>query len=89
MPSQPQPAGPFLGAPPQLPTVMQQQLDPALLNWLSRFSLWCQGNFNSTLQKRTATGAIFMRSAGGEVWSLTVDDNGQLRTTQMNPGSGP
>jgi len=79
-------SGGYLGAPPQLPEVTG--LNNQLSEYLRRFSLWCQGNFNSTLQKRTATGALFMESTtGNTVWQLTIDDSGRLQSTQLLPGS--
>jgi hypothetical protein len=82
------PTGPYLGAPPQLPAI--KDLDEGLAGYLRTFALWCQGNFNSTLQKRSATGAILMESTtGNSVWSVTVDDSGVLHTTRLNPGAGP
>lgn len=78
-------SGPYLGAPPQLPAI--QGLDEQLADYLRRFALWCQGNFNSTLQKRTATGAILMQSTTGDtVWSITIDDAGALHQTKLTPG---
>ena len=79
-------SGGYLGAPPQLPEVTG--LNNQLAEYLRRFSLWCQGNFNSTLQKRTATGQIFMQSAGGYTYAISVDDSGRLMTTPLQAGSG-
>ena len=79
-------SGGYLGAPPQLPEVTG--LNNQLTEYLRRFSLWCQGNFNSTLQKRTATGQIFMQSAGGYTYAISVDDSGRLMTTPLQAGSG-
>lgn len=78
-------SGPYLGAPPQLPAI--KGLDETLADYLRRFGLWCQGNFNSTLQKRTATGQILMQSTtGNTVWQITIDDNGILHSQQLVPG---
>src|SRR5215475_8413522 len=78
-------AGGFLGAPPAVPAIpgMEQQLG----DYLRRFALWCQGNFNSTLQKRTATGQIFMASANGAAFAISIDDSGRLVSTPLIPGS--
>jgi hypothetical protein len=86
MPHQKAPAGgPYLGAPPQLPAIID--INQRLVEYLRTFSLWCQGNFNSTLQKRTATGQLLMQSTtGNTVWQITIDDSGVLHTTQLNPG---
>jgi hypothetical protein len=89
MASDPNPAGgAYLGAPPQLPNL--PDADRRLADYLRVFSLWCQGNFNSTLQKRSATGALYMTSTTGDsVWQITIDDAGVLHTARMNPGQGP
>jgi hypothetical protein len=78
-------SGGYLGAPPQLPAI--QGINESLADYLRRFALWAQGNFNSTLQKRTATGELLMQSTtGATVWSITVDDSGVLHTTKLTPG---
>jgi hypothetical protein len=84
-----QPGGgqrPYLSNPPELPAIAG--MNARLADYLRTFALWCQGNFNSTLQKRSATGELFIQSTtGGSVWSITIDDNGLLHATQLTPGS--
>ena len=78
--------GPYLGAVPPLPAIKDMNVD--LAAYLRTFALWCQGNFNSTLQKRTATGQLLMQSTtGNTVWQITIDDAGALHAAQLNPGS--
>jgi len=77
---------PYLGNPPELPSI--PGIDEKLADYLRRFSLWAQGNFNSTLQKRSSTGELFIHSPGGKPFSLGVNDSGQLTTTPLIPGSG-
>src|SRR6516225_3138407 len=81
-----QPIGSQIGNAPELPSI--PDLNTRLADYLRRFALWSQGNFNSCIQKRSATGELFMHSVSGQsVWSLTVDDSGRLQTTQILPGS--
>ncbi|HEY1878304.1 MAG TPA: hypothetical protein VGG68_00075 [Caulobacteraceae bacterium] len=77
---------PALQTPPQLPAI--KGLDEALADYLRRFSLWSFANFNASLQKNTATGALYLQSTSGStVWSLTIDDTGALHTTALPPGT--
>jgi len=81
-----QPIGSQIGAAPELPSI--PDLNTRLADYLRRFALWSQGNFNSCIQKRSATGELFIHSVSGQsVWSLTIDDSGRLQTTQILPGS--
>jgi predicted secreted protein len=74
--------------PPQLPAV--PGLDEALADYLRRFALWCQNNFNTSVQTNSAATSILLQSTTtNTVWKLTVDDTGVLHTTQLTPGSPP
>jgi hypothetical protein len=76
---------PYLSSPPDLPSI--PDLNTRLAAYLRTFSLWCQGNFNSAIQKRSATGEMYIKSTtGNTVWALTADDTGRLMTTQLIPG---
>jgi hypothetical protein len=77
---------PYLANPPQLPSI--EGVNTRLVDYLRRFSLWTVTNFNSTVQKRSATGELYVKSTtGNTVWALTLDDSGRLQTTQILPGS--
>jgi len=82
------PRPPSTQPPPDLPNM--PGVSDVLSTYLRRFSLWAVANFNNTLTKKSATGALYLTSPTGEsVWSVTVDDAGTLTTTRMTPGAGP
>jgi cation diffusion facilitator CzcD-associated flavoprotein CzcO len=74
--------------PPQLPAI--PDIKPELADYLRRFALWCQNNFNTSVQTNSAATSLLMQSMSGlTVWKVTVDDDGTLHQTQMTPGAQP
>lgn len=79
---------PRMMSPPQLPSV--PGLNEALADYLRRLALWCQNNFNTSVQTNSAATALLMQSQTGlTVWKITIDDNGTLHQTQLTPGVQP
>jgi hypothetical protein len=77
-----------MGAPPQIPDI--PTLDPKLAEYLRRLSLWCQNNFNTSIQTNSAATGLLMQSTTADtVWKVTISDAGVLQTTQLTPGARP
>jgi hypothetical protein len=72
---------------PQLPQI--PGVSGELADYLRRFALWTQNNFNQTVQTNSAAPRFLIQSTTtNTVWSITIDDSGVLHTTQLTPG-GP
>lgn len=75
-----------LQPPPDVPALKADA--PTLTNYLRNFALWCRHGFADKLSTSMATPAINFSTPSGQVYALSVADDGTVVTTAVKIGSG-
>jgi hypothetical protein len=72
--------------PPELPPL--PKADPALPDYLRRFSLWCRNGFLDRYGLQSSTPHVYVTAPQGNVFKISISDSGLLLSTAITPGSG-